>query len=69
MDDLFIEFREIGNQMKYTQIDVNRMKEAVRNLRARLAEELQKTPRDMNQIRKIENEINGYENSISGKYN
>jgi uncharacterized membrane protein (DUF106 family) len=53
--------------MKYSAADIARMKEEVRNLRALLAEA--KNRGDGKEIRRLENEINGLENSITGRYN
>lgn len=48
----------------YSKADIERMKEQVRNLKAVLAQE-----KDAKRKEEIRNQINGLENSISGKYN
>jgi predicted nucleic acid-binding Zn-ribbon protein len=54
----------MADPMKYNEADLRRMREQVRTLEARLANERDKVKRES-----LQNEINGLKNSISGKYN
>lgn len=53
----------------YSEKEVKWMKVQVSNLKTMLKEEKKRKPKDTARIKEIENLINGYENSISGKFN
>ena len=54
----------MADPMKYTEADIKRMQSQVAALQGRLSGEKDSAKREA-----IQNEINGLQNSISGRYN